>query len=91
MLIRMMARDPVNGPVQGSRLRFPEFFQRNSLIDDAGWRIRGKFLRNEKHRLNVSRRPLRFQNISHIKRIGNLMHGVSTSIREAGMEVKQKA
>src|SRR5687767_108619 len=90
MLVRMMARDPVNGLIQGSRLRFPELFQRNSLIDDAGRRIRGEFLRNEKHRLNVSRRPLRFQNVSHVKRVGNLVHEVNPVLERQAWRSSRK-
>ena len=73
--MRMVARDPLDGLVKRSGLGLSELFERNSLVDHAGRRVRGEFLGNEKHGIYIRRRLLGLINVPHKERICNLIHG----------------
>jgi len=88
-IVLVVASDPLNRLIERSWLCFPEFLERDSVINDAGGRRRSEFFGNQQYGADLRRRLLGFINVSHEERIRNLIHGAS--IREDGAEVKQKA
>ena len=87
-IVRMVARNPFNSLVQGSRFRLPEFLEGDPFIDHSCGRLGREFFGHQKHGTDLSGRLFDLVNISHEERIRNLIH--TASIREDCAHVKRK-